>query len=206
MNIDARLFWETTIRGQGSEHVNDEVLKASVPGVLHLCDVLQLVIDGLDDGSLPEQQFVGDTHQRTLHVVFQLCDELYAVNEKPFKEILADISLVRDEFSVDELHECLVFERLPVIHVPRRYHEIEQLALLVANKVQLKPEEPAHGTPAPLGDSPEDLVHVDSLVPAHPERSAVNETHARTLAKQHLLDKQCQRDCHVALQLHEPVV
>ena len=206
MNIDARLFWETTICGQRSEHVNDEVLKASVPGVLDLCDVLQLVIDGLYDGPLPEQQFVRDAHQRAFHVVPQLRDELYAVDVKPFKEVLADISLVRDEFPVDELHESLVFERLPVIHISRRYHEVEQLSLLVADKVQLKPEEPAHGTLAPLGDSPEDLVHVDSLGPAHPERRAVNETHARTLAKQHLLDEQRQRNGHITLQLHKPVV
>ena len=52
----------------------------------------------------------------------------------------------------------------------------------------------------------EDLVHVDSLVPAHPERCAVNYTDARTLAKQHLLNEQRQRNGHIALQLHKPVV
>ena len=206
MNIDARLFGETTICGQRSEHVNDEVLKASVPGVLHLSNVLQLVIDGLDDGPLPEQQFVRDAHQRAFHVVLQFRDELYAVYEEPFKEILADISLARDEFPVDELHESLVFERLPVIHVTRRYHEIEQLAPLIADKVQLKPEEPAHGTLAPLGDSLEDPVYVDPLVLAYPQRRAVNETDTRALAKQHLLDKQRQRNRHVVLQLDKTIV
>ena len=41
--------------------------------------------------------------------------QLYAVDEKPFKEVLADISLVCHELPVDELHECLIFEGLPVI-------------------------------------------------------------------------------------------
>ena len=116
------------------------------------------------------------------------------------------ISLVRDELPVDELHESLVFERLPVIHIPRRYHEVKQLALPVADKVQLEAEEPAHGTLAPLGDSLEDRVYVDSLVLAYTEWCAVNETDARTLAKQHLLDKQRQGNCHITLQLHKTVV
>lgn len=107
MNIDARLFRETTVCGQCSQHVNDEVVKTSVSGMFHLGNVLQFVVDSLDNSSLSEQQFVRDTHQRTFHVVPQLCDELYAVDEKPFKEVLADISLVRDKLPVDELHESL---------------------------------------------------------------------------------------------------
>ena len=206
MNIDARLFRKTTVCGQCPQHVNDEVVKASVSGVLHLRDVLQLVIDSLDNGSLPEQQFVGNTHQRAFHVVPQFRDELYAVNEKPFKEFPADVSLVRDEFPVDELHESLVFEGFPVVHVTRRYHEVEQLAPLIADKVQLEPEEPAHGALAPLGDSLEDLVDVDPLVPAYTQRRAVDETDARTLAEQHLLDKQRQRNCHLVFQLDKAVV
>ena len=174
--------------------------------MLDLGDVLQLVVDGLDDGPLPEQQFVRDAHQRTFHVAPELRDELYAIDEKPFKEVLADISLVRHKFPVDELHESFVFERLPVIHIPRRYHEIEQLAPLIADKVQLKPEEPAHGTLAPLGDSLEDPVYVDPLVLAYPQRRAVNETDTRALAKQHLLDKQRQRNRHVVLQLDKTIV
>lgn len=55
----------------------------------------------------PQQQSVRNTHHRPLHVVLQFRDELYAVNEKALKEVLADISLVTDEFPVDELHEGL---------------------------------------------------------------------------------------------------
>ena len=82
----------------------------------------------------------------------------------------------------------------------------KQLAPLIADKVQLKPEEPAHGTLAPLGDSLEDLVHMDSLVLAYPQRRAVNKTDARALAKKHLLDKQRQRNRHVVLQLYKTVI
>jgi len=80
--------------------------------MLDLCNDFQLVIDGLYDGPLPEQQFVRDAHQCAFHAVPQLRDE----------------------------------------------------------------------------------------------RCAVNETHARTLAKQHLLDEQRQRNGHIALQLHKSVV
>ena len=73
---------------------------------------------------------------------------------------ISDVSYEELEKTGMEAHTAhyrmpyLKFERLPVIHIPRRYHEVEQLALLVADKVQHKPEEPAHGTLAPLDDSP----------------------------------------------------
>ena len=59
-----------------------------MPRVLHLRDVLQFVIDSLYDGPLPEQQSVRNAHQCAFHIVLQFRDELYAIDEKPFKEIL----------------------------------------------------------------------------------------------------------------------
>ena len=112
---------------------------------------------------------LSDVHQCALHVVPQFRDELYAVDEEPFKEVLSDISLVCHEFSVDEFHEGLVFEKLTVINVAWRYHEVEQLALLVADQMQPETEEPAHGTLTPLGNSLKRLVYVYSLVLAHME-------------------------------------
>ena len=107
---------------------------------------------------------------------------------------------------IEELHKRLVVKRLTVVCVAWGNHEAEQLAPLVAYQVQLEAEEPSHGALAPPGDAPEGLVHMDALVLAHPERSAVHETDARTLAQQHLLDEQGQRNGYLPLQLHKAVV
>ena len=51
-NSNGRLLWEKTICGQGCQCIDHEVLDASVPRMLHLGNVLQLIIDSFYDGSL----------------------------------------------------------------------------------------------------------------------------------------------------------
>ena len=38
--------------------------------MLHLCHVLEFIVDGLYYGSFSEQHLVGDAHKRVLHLVF----------------------------------------------------------------------------------------------------------------------------------------
>ena len=174
--------------------------------MLHLCNVLQLIIDGFNDGTFPGQQPVRHAHVGSLHVALQLRYQLDSVNEQPLEELLADVSLVTDELAIKELHESLVVKRLAVINVARGDHEAEQLPFLVADEVKLESEEPAHRALAPLGDAFESLMNMDSLILAHPKWRAVHETDARAFAQKHLLDEKGKRDCDVLLQLHEAVV
>lgn len=50
--------------------------------MLHLSNVLQLIIDGFDDGSLSKQELVGNALQGSLHVVLQFGYQLYPVHKK----------------------------------------------------------------------------------------------------------------------------
>lgn len=175
-------------------------------GVFHLRNVLEFVIHGLNDCPLPEQKFVGNAHQRPFHVAFQLGNKLYAVNEKPLEETLADIPLVADQLSVYKFNKRLVFQRLAVVNVSRCYHEVEQFSLFIANQVQLESEEPAHGAFSPLGNALENLMNVYSLVPADAKRRAVNKTDACAFAQQNLLDKQSQWNGYFPFQFYETVV
>ena len=175
-------------------------------GVLHLCDVLQFVIDCLYNCPLYEQHSVQHRHQRPLHVVLQLGNELYSVHKEFPEELLADVSFVTDKFAVKEFIECLILQWLPVIHISRRNHEVKQFALLVADEVELEAEEPAHRALPSLGDALEDLVNVYALVLAHTQRRAVHETDASAFAQKHPLDKDNKWDDCLLLQFHEAVV
>ena len=53
-----------------------------MPGVLNLCDVFQLIVDCLDNGSLPQQDSVVHWPKTAFHIVFEFCDQLYPVNEQ----------------------------------------------------------------------------------------------------------------------------
>ena len=60
-------------RGQNIDHGIDE---AAVPGVLDLLDVVDLVVDGFDDGTLAQQQLIGQGHEFVGHVLADFGDQL----------------------------------------------------------------------------------------------------------------------------------
>ena len=125
-NCNGGLLWEKAICSQGCQCIDHEVLDASVPRMLHLSNVLQLVIDGFDDGSLSKQELVGNAHQGSLHVVLQFGYQLYPVHKETLKQILADISFVTDKFAIEHFHECLVVQWLPVVNITWCNHEVQR--------------------------------------------------------------------------------
>ena len=174
--------------------------------MLDLGHVFQFVVDGLDQRSLAKKNLVSNSHDLSLHVALQLCDQLNAVHKEPGKEILADISLVTDQFSEDLRDEGFVLERLPVIGIAGREHEVQQISLLVADQVQFETVEPAHRALSPLGDPPEHLVEMNALVPADAQRGAVHETDARADAHAAPLHEQDERNGDFPFQLDETII
>ena len=69
-------------------------------GVFNLCDILQLIIDRLYQGSFSEQDFVHYAHQRVLYVIFHFGYQLYAIKKEILEQGLPDIPLVRAEFTL----------------------------------------------------------------------------------------------------------
>lgn len=85
--------------------------------MLYLSDVLQLVVDGLYDGPLSQQDLVLRAHEHVPHVVAHACDELYAVDEQQLEKGPADISPISAEFALDVLQIAAVPQRLAVVGV-----------------------------------------------------------------------------------------
>ena len=119
--------------------------------MLHLRNVFQFIVYRLYNSPFPKQQFVRHTHQSPLHVAFQFCDKLYAIDKEPLEEILSDIAFVTDELSVDEFNKSLVLQRFPVIDITRSYHEVQQLAFLVTYQMQFETEKTIPWNTCPFG-------------------------------------------------------
>ena len=175
-------------------------------GVFYLCDVLQFVIDRFNQGSFSEQNLVGNTHQRILHIVFNFSDKLYTIKGKVLKQSLTDIAFVCTEFSFDVFQKLTSLQQFPVVYVSRREHKIENLTFVIDYQMQLESEEPSHGAFAPLGKSIESLVNEYALVTAYTQRGGIHEADASACTKQRLLDENGQRKQDLLLQLHETVV
>lgn len=174
--------------------------------MFYLADVLEFVVDSLDDRPFPEEDFVIEIHQRVLHVPFQLCHQVYVVNEEHLEEVLADIPPVGEEFPEESLGKRPVLQRFPVVDVSRRQLPLDDLPLVVNDQMQLESIEPAHRALSLGGPSLHGLVLLLPLDVAGHQGRGVDDGYARALAQGAGLEEQQQVKPHLSLTLHEAVV
>ena len=177
-----------------------------MPGVFNLGDVLQLVIDRFYQGAFPQQDFVRYAHQGVLHVILHFGYQLYAVEKEALEQSLPDISLVRAKFTLYVLQELFLLQRLTVIYIPRREHEIENFSLVIDYQMQFESEKPSHGTFSTLRKPFKSLMNQYALVTAHTQRSGIYKADAGTGAHQYLLDENSQLQQNFLLQFHKTVI
>ena len=120
--------------------------------------------------------------------------------------VFLDISFISDKLSIDEFHKGFVFKRFTVTHISGSNHEVQKLSTLVAYQMQLKSEEPAHGTYSSLCYFLERFMNMDSLVLAYPQGGTVNEADTCAFAPKHLLDEQNQWDSHLFFLFDKTVI
>ena len=86
------------ISDQSTQHIDKEIDRTAMAGVLDLGDVPEMIDDRFDDGVLPQQQVFRQRHQAVLHVRAQLGHQ---ANTKGFqqelKEWLGDVAFVTEE-------------------------------------------------------------------------------------------------------------
>ena len=70
-----------------------------MPGVFDLRDVFELVVDRLNDGTLPRHDLIEQRHQFVLHVRLQFSDELKVFGKQRIEELLRDVALVAKQFA-----------------------------------------------------------------------------------------------------------
>ena len=151
--------------------------------VLDLRNVLELINDGLDNGSLAQQELVIQEHQAVFHILAQLGDQVH-IEQVPqlLHQGLGDIAPIAKQFAPQALGQ----ERhwLPVIHIAWGEVTGQQFALIVDNQVQLEAIKPAHGSLAPGGQASKHLVGRNAAVMTNGQRSGIDERNAATGAIQ----------------------
>lgn len=97
---DGWLLRLMAVGNQTAQNVDSSVDGRTMPRMLNLRDILQLVKDRLNNGSLTQQQAVIQQHQLLFHVAFEPGNELNARGlEQLFGELLRDITFVREHFA-----------------------------------------------------------------------------------------------------------
>ena len=175
-------------------------------GMLDLANVLELLVDGLDDRPLPEQQLVMQTHQRVLHVPLEPGDQVYAVHEEALEEILADVSPVGEQLPEQLVREVTVFQWGAIIDIAWGQSPLHDLSLVIDDQVQLEAVEPAHRALAQGRQSPHRPVRAHTFDMTGDQRRGVYDGDASALAQGARLKEQQQVHPHLCLTLHETVV
>ena len=88
----------------------------------NLRDVLQLVIDGFDDGSLAKQNLVYQGHQAILHVLANRRNQLNTLFKELVKQWLRDVAFIAKQFTPQLLGH--MGHRLAVIHMHQIFQNI----------------------------------------------------------------------------------
>ena len=122
--------------------------------MFNLADILELIVDSLDDGSLSEQYFVVEVHERVLHVPPDFGHQMYVIHEEHLKKVLADVPPVSKEFPEESLCKQPVLQRFPVIGAAWRELPLYNLPPLIDDQMQLEAVEPAHRALSLRGPSP----------------------------------------------------
>ncbi len=120
--------------------------------VLDLRDVLELVVNDFQNGTLTQQQLVGKQQQAVLHIGFELGDELeMVVVEQLLKQRLRQRAFVAKQLAPQIFDQ--LGDRGAVIDVACCQTTRQQFAAIIDHQMQLEAVEPAHRIAAPRGVS-----------------------------------------------------
>ena len=91
VKIERRLFLLIGVGDQSRQQVDQEIDLRAMTCVLDLADVLELVVDGFDQRSFAQQEFIDHRHQLVLHILFELGDQLQAALIKLLGKLSATV-------------------------------------------------------------------------------------------------------------------
>lgn len=146
------------------------------------------------------------THQTVFHLIAYPRYQMYSIAEERLEQLAGDIALVPEEFSEHFFEEALLLQGSPIVHIPLADHEVEYFPLVVYDKMELEPMEPAHGRFACFGNALENLVVPDPLALADPDGCGVHKRDSCAVAQTAGLHENSQGKQNALAKLHESVV
>ena len=138
-------------------------------GMLNLRDILELVDDTFDHSPSAQESLVNHAHQPVLHIAAQLGDQHQVmVSQQLFEQGLRQIAAIPEQFAKQSLDEDGYGN--PVVDIAWGEVNAQQFAAIIDDQVQFEAVEPAHGGLAPVCQTSEYLVLLDTPVVTNRQR------------------------------------
>lgn len=138
MQMKGRFLGLMAIGNQATDEIDQKVERAAMVGVFDQKDVVELVVDGFADGTMAQQQLVGQRHQAVLHPLFEFGDELHTLFEQLLEHKLGYIAPVAEEIAEGACHQPGQY--LDISSVARRQTVAQQLAPIIDDEMQFEAE------------------------------------------------------------------
>ena len=117
--------------------------------VFQLANVLELIIDGLDQGALAEQNFIPEREQARVHLFFEFGDELYPLSPELRAEGLGDVATIPNQLA--EQAASKFRHGLAVIDVARSEPDGQEIPTVVNDQMDFEAIDPARAGDPALG-------------------------------------------------------
>ena len=151
--------------------------------MLNLANVFKFITNSLNQCTLAEKDFIRDMHQAVFHVLSQFGNQVNAVYKDLFKTSLGDVSLISEKFAVDLGQQVGSGQRISVINIPGSEDKIQDLSLVVDDKMHLQSKEPSYAAVSFTSKSFKNFVAMLTLDMAGSDWGRVDKGYASTFAQ-----------------------
>lgn len=194
IEMQTRLFVLMTGGDESGNQMHHKIDGTAMARVLNLRDSLELVENGLENGSLTQQQFVRKVYEMVFPVCAQPGHEVETLLKEQSRERSGNVSAISKELATQSFSHLR--NRSAIIDVARSQTTGQQFPSSSDSQVQFQTKEPAHARLAPLGVHRKDTVSTDPFRIAHLQAGRVDETDPRAGSRA-ALQRSEQRNHHV---------
>ena len=160
--------------------MDDKIGGATMPRMLNLRNILELVNDGLNDGSFAQQQFVRQGHELILHVFAQAGDEVESLFKEQLRQGSGNVAAIPKQLAAQSFHQ--LGNRSAIIDIAWRQATGQQVTAIIDGQVEFEAEEPTHAAFAAFGIGGKDAMLTDAPGITDFQRGRVNEAEASARA------------------------
>src|SRR5215471_12169547 len=149
-----------------------------MPSVRNLTDIFQLIVDGLNERPLPQEQFVPEADPTIFHVLPDFCEQFKPLAQEEVMQGLRDITSISKELPTESSGELL--DRPAIIDIARRHMKSQQFPFIIDDEMQFETVEPSHRGFSPCGHALEDFVRGNAVVVTDSQRRRIDEGNPST--------------------------
>ena len=142
--------------------MDDAVSQTAMARVFELANVLELIIDGLDQGPFAEQNFIQEREHAGVHLFFEFGEELHSLVPKLREQGLGDVAAIANEFAEQTAGKFR--DGLAVIDIAGSKHDGQQCPAVVNDQMDFDAIEPPRAGDPALGYVLENLMRFDAQV------------------------------------------